>query len=854
MRRDVISILIITAIVVAATLLVGPYLAEVRTGPPRIANSIPIPLKRDPASVAEPAPTPARFPLNVEVRDSATGNRIEKDTAITIAALDGTSLQYTRGFENGLAVGVSPPSMPVVICATRVGYVDAYEGPIVWIPGSELNVLIDLQPLLKVDIRPRMPGEFSPREIAVMTATLPGNSSRERRRWDSELYQGVASFRLSPGKYWCYVPMGRRVSTRYDLGRDWINPSPWYPNLQHAEYRDGFVFSFDVIDKGLTLEPEATLATGECELTGQLTNADGDPCPDVGLWAVRCSPSPFQYVAGVVDSDLEGRFTITGLAPGVYRLQPETAKLAAYADSVKIADLRDVTDASVNLRMQYPPEAEQWWGTAEVRVLKNGVPLEDAKIRTGYNNRLLVGEDRGDGWRYFEKLSATDMWIHTEPWTLQSFTLPVRAGLIISKEFEIAPEGTGALQASARLEGSRLREVNLTRQSDRFGEYRTFRKTGHDDFTILGIPPGSYDLTLTYDNDEAPVNLHYVVEIAPDETTLFDRYEKSAFVAGTFPDKKGGRIYLRREGDGLVGRGGGWSVPSGDAVRFGIDGLPRGKFLLCAYLTGPVDGLAVARVDTTNGDAEVIEWVHVLCSTVAAGGIVRVEAPDVRRYWSGYATLYLAGNGLQRFYLGSLDLKRRGDHLVAEFPDVQPGKWRVILEGDDYLPLEAEVELTPGERTTVRLRRDPEVSNRDWQPPLAPKVWLPPRFAGEASPPPPVGPGLVVPGTEVVPEDWRTPESRIEWVYLTGASESELMAAVVFAHRDENLSNGEYIEHRRRVYPYARLRMAHGRPVLVIERLTPSTASIEVHVPGCKVLTIDLSTPARARWQELERN
>ncbi|MCG3183850.1 MAG: hypothetical protein ICCCNLDF_01959 [Planctomycetes bacterium] len=878
MRRELAVIIGITALVVALVLLLGPQLTRVETGAPKPADSIPLPPLKSERPTPEPDQPQDLQPLRVEVLDAVTGRHIERDTAVDLSLLDGTWLDVRRGKTDGLPLTFdsAPPGQPLALRLRRAGYVDTFVGPVVVAPETSQLIRAKMSPRYRVTIRPELPEYPTTHSIRIVPEGLPIWSDLESHGLRVPLEHGEAHVLLVPGKYHAAVtepsqwPPPKREVAAWSVPGGLISETASRPG---SPYDDPVLepfseFSFEVKDGPLVLTPSNARPGGKQQLLGSLVAANGDPLPRERVWAVRCGPGPLRILAGVATTDEHGRFRFDGLSPAVYHVLPDARVPHNGPDSLKLVDLRDGSPAEQVKLVASPAPEEERWGSARIRVLRQGRPVAGATIveqgigtlqsYSSTHPHTFASVTDADGWILLDELRHDEYVLSTIPYSMRWFELKVRKGRTTTAELELEPAGTGTLKSRVDIEESRCRSIRIMKDGLEWDPRGVFEVNGAVEYEICGVPAGASNVYVT---DEDGFEYHYRVEIQSGESFELHRTERTANVTGSFP-----YTGFWREGSSLEFGDGVWSRRewnhSGPAERhwrdeFRLERVPRRRFPLLAR--GAPDGqvVAAALVDTSEGDARVENWVLLMTREEEAGATLLVDAPILPSLISRpEARLHIEGAGLPRIHIRTAPMTVADRAVSARFERLPAGRFTLRVEAFGFLAKEARFDLLPGE--TVRLQLQPDPSFLDPIEPEEPtslphRVELPPRITGKGTPPHPPAEAGVVPGSIELDGDWQRPASRTEWIYLEGAQTDELFATLAYGERSLSLAEEEYLRWGRHFHPTVRLAQAHGRAVLRVDGLTPATIALVLHVPGCEPVTVDLSEPARARLVGLKR-
>ena len=355
MRRDMFVILGITALVVTAVVVLGPWLSTLSFGSPSKTSSIPLaPPESESRSIAAEESEPTT-PLHVEVVDAATGRHIERDTAVDLYLEGGDWLDQMRGRADGEPIAFDVPlwATSLMLRARLPGYVTGSIEPVLMQPGLPKLVRFTLTPVYPVRIKLPPGYEGDVRLLRVFSTTVPAwPETRPYSQWHVVLY-GSAAFELPPGRYGLQVVSGDpRKHPDYAghinwVDLEWLNRTPGY-----AIPVDSSIQEFQVTDHALEITPALDWGKGELSLGGVLLDEDGEPLEGVKLEAIRCGPGPVRVRAATAKSDAKGAFRFEGLSAGVYRVQERDDQTVLGEQAVWLGTLGDEALPQVVLRAE----------------------------------------------------------------------------------------------------------------------------------------------------------------------------------------------------------------------------------------------------------------------------------------------------------------------------------------------------------------------------------------------------------------------------------------------------------------------------------------------------------------------
>jgi hypothetical protein len=873
MRRDILVILGITALVVTAVVVLGPMMSQVSPGTTSPANSIPLSPLQPSAPPVEIALDEPPAPLRVEVVDSTTGRHIERDTSVDLSTQGGKWLDQMRGRADGEPIPFerAPEATPLTLRARLPGYVPVSIGPVVIRPGLPKLVRLTLTPLRPVMINPPKGAAGEPYMFRVFSTTAPNwPETRPFSEWHV-LGVGGMQIVLPPGRYGLQVVLGdpRKYSEYRDrsdwVDLKWLNRTPGY-----AIPFPSCVSEFDVGDGPLKLTPELDWQPGQLSISGVCLDREGHALQNIKLEAICCGPGPLRELAGTAKTEADGAFRFERLKPGIYRVQlREGSSLdgegTVWLGAVKEGEPpRHITLTTTGVRA---PGAETGRGTALVRITRRGKPVEGAGLKidgwgsisnfwTDMREHYLDGKSDDTGLLSLENIKAGGYVVHTiHPYSMSRFEIVVNAGRLTKFNFEIAPEGTAELGGFLHYPGTEYVTASLSSEVGR--AWVGWHEDADGRLDMCGIKPGNYTLSAS---DSDGFEFEYQLEFVANKTLTFEREELPAKVTGELPYpgfwRAGASIeYQDRFDDhGRTWETSVYPTPEWDkGIRIGR--VPRRKFSLVARAEYGEQVVAVANVDTSNGDVSEINWIVLRASDEDAGSLNVVCSSGPNHALGTSVSLSIERKDVRRIRLDRASMTKRDGRVECRFDGLPPGAWTVTLEGRNYVTLTTQVLIEAGKTAEVTLDRvpEPEKKGAHDRPIGDTNIKLPPPTAPPVSPPEPLPlpPAMKVPPPlpPRPPTDETPPEGREIWLYTAGAALDQLWCAVVHA------SDGDHVR-TEGVAERGALRVSlvrhDGRFVIVVQGLADSVTSVSLRLPDRDPVRVALKDGQAAYVVELK--
>lgn len=868
MRRELAVILGITALVVALVLLLGPLLSDVRPTSRKPADSIPLPPLKTERSAPEPGQPQALPPLRVEVLNAFTGRHIERDAAVDLSLSDGTWLDQMRGRFDGEPIGFTEPPLgqPLLLRVRLPGYVDGAAGPIVLAPGLPTVVRVALQPLYRVDVAPRMPEGDKLHAVRVFSTTPPTwPETRPYSEWRAPV-GGSAGFMLPPGRYWCQVP-GSSPSQHPDYRERgaWMNLSQLDDRPGLALLAPNYLFEFEVKDGPLNLAPEVVWPSGALMFSGRLVNAEQQPQPRRRMLAIRCGPGPFRELSAIAFTDDDGRFVMSGLLPGDYRIAEMRGDYSDGEEAVWLGQLKDgepPPDVLLATGRKETSIDEPTTGSVAIRMLRNGEPISGARLEFNAPKatrgwwQSVRGVDGSDaltdaaGWIHLMNVPAGEYVLRGKaPRSLHSMRVTVEAGKHGSCDYELAPKGSATLTGYLRFEGGTYPYCTLQGEKENGSVSLAVAEDGL--VSAIGIAPGTWQLRAS---DRAGFKHEYPLEFTADTTLVFEREERFARLTGAPPYPGFWNLLASIDYiDAFGSQDERWHRKlrgSPDwAESISIEYLPRRKFMLVARTGYGKRAVALAEVDTSAGDVAEINWTAVGTPEGVAGGALEVESMwSLDQPSAGYVSLLLAESAFGPVHLVRRPIEVRYEKLLTSFDNLSPGTWNVTLRADGFETLTTAITIKAHHRTVVQLR--PAAGARTDahdRPTGGIRIKLPPPAFTE----PPPGP-LPAPPREAVPPPLppRPPANdeplagRKVWLYPTGAEVGELWHALVHVRYGRQSRRIAVVESDWDLR--ASLVYAHGRPAILLQGVRDGASGLTLRLPGREPVRLELKADQAA--------
>ncbi|MEZ5991942.1 MAG: carboxypeptidase-like regulatory domain-containing protein [Planctomycetota bacterium] len=864
MRREIITILIMTALVVTAVAVLGPRMTNLPSGTPEQTPSIPLAPVVKPRSMTEAEVTGVdAAPLRIEVLNALTARHVERNVVVDLLLNDGTWLSLARGKEAGEAIPFQtvPLGQPLLLRVRLPGYIESVVGPIVVLPGQSQLVECRLTPLFPVTINLPPEAKSAAGILRVFSTTAPEWPEKQPY---AEWLEAGASFMLPPGQYWCQVPRtDPRKHPDYAergswLDADWLNRTPGYPIQPES-----FLFEFEIKDGPMILSPKVEWAVGELSVAGRFLGSEEEPQAGLKVRAIRMGPGPVRELSATAITDDEGRFVMANLRPGVYRIEQDGSSDGE--QGIWLGTLREgepLREIELHTERTNVPRVESAsvYGSAEVRILLHGEPVEGAGLQivgfgtleswwTELRDRSFAGVTDADGVLKLEDVRSRDYVVRTNhPYSMGVFELSVRAGETANFEFEIAPEGTGALAGHMRYQGA----DNLRCVLHRLGGGDGLFWYGSDDgkLEVFGLKPGKYKL-------EAPdtdwFRYEYDLEFKANETLTFEREEVPASVYGELPYpgfwKAGARIEYRDE---MGTRPRSWDFsndpPLGWDEGIRVERVPRRNFSLVARVTYDGRVVGIADVDTSEGDVSQIDWKRLYDAGDSGGDLQVVSSSPPENSPRTTVRVSLDHESLGRVELDEIPMMEHTGSLAAGFVSWASGTWELVFEANGYNTIRQTVVIQPGKTSVVTLEPLPEegLGNGAHDRPLSGvKIKLP-----ESSPPPP--PPRPIGRLRETPVSYRLPprpqietpsEGREVWLYSTGADLDELWCAVVHAVDGYRTSTGVVAEQGDLSVTLVQV---EGRHAVVVRGLPEGATGISLRLPEHDPVRVELENDQKA--------
>lgn len=282
--------------------------------------------------------------LSLNVVDAVTGKHLESNTIVDLMLADGSWLERARGGANAdpIAIENAPLQVALRLRLRQPGYLDASVGPLVIQPDTPLLLECELTPLFSVMINLPREAYKDVRLLRVFSSTPPAwPDTRPYSEW-RDVHRDSTRFMLPPGRYWCQVakhdPLKHPEFTDRAnwLSAVWLSRTPGYALTTPSSLSE-----FEVTDGALSLATDLVWRNGNLRIGGRMLDSAGRPQRGVKILAVRCGPGPARELAASATTDVEGRFQLNGLNPGVYRVQVETPDPSHGEQSVWLGRLRE---------------------------------------------------------------------------------------------------------------------------------------------------------------------------------------------------------------------------------------------------------------------------------------------------------------------------------------------------------------------------------------------------------------------------------------------------------------------------------------------------------------------------------
>jgi hypothetical protein len=870
MRRNVLTILGITALVITLVVVLGPSMTEISTSTPTRANSIPIKSPEsnwNTDSDLKPAIPPQ---LAFEVRDAVTGARIERDAAVTLTLEDGTLVDVERGHASGEAVAFEGlPDKPLFARVRLPGYLDTEAGPLTVEPGPK-TVRLLLTPMFVVSVRPRLPSGKLPDAVRVFSTTPPTWPRRTAYAEWRTLDASGATYTLPPGKYWCQVPElnPMRHADFPDrsnwLDDDWLTNSPGFVVRGRS-----FVFEFEVVDRALVLEPEVTWPEGKMSIAGRLVDQEDRPLGEVFVCAIRTGPGPLREQGAIARTDDNGKFLLEGLMPGFYRVRRVADSDGDGPGGIWVGELQaGVAVDAIRLVAESRPDNEstEKTGSVEVRILRRGKPVKGARLKlegwgtlaTGYWNdfdrgpEVFAGETDDDGRLLLKDRQARNYVVRPiSPLTMQMFDLQIWPDMTTKVEWEITPPGTADFHGFVRHQGAETLWYVLDAKDEFFRKHLFWNPEKDESFEVCGIPPGAYVFKAP---DTDWFDYAYDVTFKSDEALVFERNEGAATVSGPTPYagfwKSGASIEFWELGEVVGSRARSWDHSLHPPLQWeetiDIKRVPKRAFRLAAK-TASNRVVAVAEVDTTNGNVEDIQWTLLYDQR---GGTLKLECPMPSADKRTGVEIYLARDDVAELQVERLWMAYVNDKRFAMFEGVPAGEWIVTITGSGIERWSQTVKVENGVTqvlTLVPLARTEESSNPNKEGAkdrpiggVTIKLPTPSSTVGPpGEPPPPPPEQKVLPPLPPVPYNPASlPAGREVYLFCSGATHDELWS--VFVHGGSPQRPLALGVAERSTYLAVDLVLDNSQPVIVISGLEVGDATLILQLPGRKNVTVAL--------------
>lgn len=298
MSRDIAVIAGITALVLGLVFVVGPRLSAPAWSDEHMTGPILAPPQNLPAE--SPAPLQAPI-LTLRVVDQHSLARIDGAATVTMLDASGHFIDVQRGHADGedIVFRSSQPTWPVRVTVRRPQYREAELGLI----AAPTTLEAGLERLHSITLT----ADGSWRHVHLMR--LDDHGREPFAMWTRWL-DGHNVYELPQGHYHALF------SDEADY-------------FSYAEHRwlgeTGDEATFEVGDGAASVQLTPERPVGRHSIQGSLHTNEGVALMRYTVTAVLLGPGPMRRVAARAHADYAGRFTLQGLAPGRYRVQPSAA-------------------------------------------------------------------------------------------------------------------------------------------------------------------------------------------------------------------------------------------------------------------------------------------------------------------------------------------------------------------------------------------------------------------------------------------------------------------------------------------------------------------------------------------------
>ncbi|MCA8936600.1 MAG: hypothetical protein KDB68_10420 [Planctomycetes bacterium] len=552
MRREIITILIMTALVVTAVAVLGPRMTSLSSGTPERAESIPLSPKPEIKGQAqdrpEHQPQPVRSKdgvIRVTPIDEVTGERIPGVYAAVTAIFDDSSLlESTRGASADQALELIVQSGQIRLSLSVFSHLEWRSDPLQLESGQVLDLgRVSLTPLVPITLKNPDAKDWSISSVDVVrTWPLPSALEAASIGQSVSVHAGQIALRLPPGKYRGRIPSVRGSPYSYaDEGRLPVS----------FDYSRTFRFEVKVGDEDVVVSFDEDMP--EQSVVCSVRNMDGEVPRPVWVWAISKDALFGDEVVAAALSDEAGAALLRGLRPGRVAIVAGREEYARETDSGSMRSLKLVPDAETAPQTLAVREyawdgttTDQSVGRLEVVVTDRGRPVEGARL---YRQSRHGNERQRGGWVgphsdaegriVLEAARTGDYWFDVSLATCREFFFKVKPGGTMKGQIEVHPEGTTSVSGTL-IKGENA-SVWANLELERTGHQHIpqlipLRLSNDGSFQLRDVPPGSHRVAVWF--GEENTRAYFPLKVAGEDEHRWTGSLKSYPVTVSVPAGK----------------------------------------------------------------------------------------------------------------------------------------------------------------------------------------------------------------------------------------------------------------------------------------------------------------------------